>query len=111
MDAEEATVTNAAIRVFATELKAQGAKKIGCYVAHNRYNSYNYESVRDLFDFTWIPRYGSNDGTIAGATKPAYECDLWQYTSTGKVSGISGNVDLNVLMNDEKPIEWFLNLK
>ena len=25
-----------------------------------------------------------------------YECSMWQYSSTGKVPGISGNVDLNV---------------
>ena len=36
----------------------------------------------------WLAQY---------AAEPTYtgRYDLWQYTSTGKVSGISGNVDLN----------------
>lgn len=108
MDAEEAKNTNAAIKAFATELRAQGIKKIGCYVAHNHYKDYNYASLQNLFDFTWIPRYGANDGTVAGGTKPAYFCDLWQYTSTGKVDGISGNVDKNIITNDGHDLSWFL---
>lgn len=37
----------------------------------------------------WLAQY---------AAKPTYEgrYDLWQYKSTGRVSGISGNVDLNL---------------
>ena len=108
MDAEEAKITNLAIKTFAEELRAQGIKKIGCYVAHNHYNDYNYSSIKDLYDFTWIPRYGKNNGTVEGGVKPAFECDLWQYTSTGKIAGIKGNVDMNVTIN--KDIEWFLKI-
>lgn len=36
----------------------------------------------------WCARYSVN--------KPVIDYDVWQYSSTGKVSGISGNVDLNV---------------
>ena len=108
MDAEETKVTNEAIRAFADELRKQTKRRIGCYVAHNRYNTYKYDTVRDLFDITWIPRYGKNDGTIEGATKPAYECDLWQYTSTAKIDGISGNVDKNITMKENRGLEWFL---
>lgn len=31
---------------------------------------------------------------------PKYECGIWQYTSSGNVSGISGNVDLNISYKD-----------
>lgn len=31
---------------------------------------------------------------------PVYKCDLWQYTWTGKVDGISGDVDLNRVYTD-----------
>jgi len=42
----------------------------------------------------WLARYGVNDGTQS--KEPAYkDWDIWQYTSRGKVDGISGNVDLN----------------
>lgn len=36
----------------------------------------------------WCARYSNN--------KPVIKYDVWQYSSTGKVSGIAGNVDLNV---------------
>lgn len=108
MDAEETRITNEAIRAFADELRKQTKRRIGCYVAHNRYNTYKYDTVRDLFDITWIPRYGKNDGTIEGSTKPAYECDLWQYTSTAKIDGISGNVDKNITMKENRDLKWFL---
>lgn len=108
MDAEEAKITTEAIKTFANELRAQTKKRIGCYVAHNRYKTYKYDTVKNLFDITWIPRYGSNNGTIAGSTKPAYDCDLWQYTSTAKISGISGNIDMNITMKEDKPLQWFL---
>ncbi|MEC2789281.1 N-acetylmuramoyl-L-alanine amidase C-terminal domain-containing protein, partial [Bacillus thuringiensis] len=50
-------------------------------------------------DFVWIPRYGGN--------KPAYPCDIWQYTETGNVAGI-GKCDLNKLIGN-KPLAWFTN--
>lgn len=109
MDAEESKLTNSTIKAFANELRSLGIEKIGCYVAHNHYNDYGYDSIRELFNFTWIPRYGKNDGTIEGSTKPAYICDMWQYTSTGKVAGISGNVDMNVITGQGKSLEWFIN--
>lgn len=109
LDAEESKLTNMTIRAFASELKSQGADRIGCYVAHHQYKNYKYDSLRSLFHFTWIPRYGSNDGTVGGATKPAYACDLWQFTSKGKIDGIGGHADLNVIVDSGKTLEWFLN--
>lgn len=125
MDAENNTITNAAIAAFADELRKLGAKRVGCYVAHNLYNKYAYDSLRNLFDFTWIPRYGKNTGTIEGSTKPSYPCDLWQYTSSGWVDGITEeytykdedgntligiryNVDLNTITGTGKTLTWFL---
>jgi len=109
MDAEESKITKETIAAFADELKSQKVRKIGCYVAHNHYTDYKYDSLRSKFDFTWIPRYGSNDGTLNGSKKPNYTCDLWQYTSTGKVSGISGNVDMNTITGDGHDLNWFLS--
>jgi len=31
-----------------------------------------------------------------GVEKPSYSCGIWQYGGTGKIDGISGNVDLNI---------------
>ena len=36
----------------------------------------------------WIAQWGTNS--------PAISCGIWQYSSTGKIDGISGNVDLDV---------------
>ncbi len=111
MDAEEEKITHDAIEAFADELRMEKANKIGCYVANHRYNQYNYSTLQDLYDFTWIPSYGSNNGTVSGSKKSTHFCDLWQYTSTGKIAGINGNVDMNIITGDGHSLEWFLGLK
>ena len=58
---------------------------------------------------TWLTSY-INTAQLTGykiwlaqyATAPSYTAtryDMWQYTSKGKVSGISGKVDMNILYN------------
>ena len=98
-DFEKDSITTGAIVAFIDELRKLGALKVGCYVANHLYNKYDYASIRDRMDFTWIPRYGS--------TKPVYPCDLWQYTSTGSVDGISGNVDLSKITGEGHTLDWF----
>ena len=83
-----------ASQAFIDTCRAAGWK-IGLYVSHHMYTSYGLNTVNA--DFLWIPRYGN---------KPAYNCDLWQYTESGSLAGVSGNVDLNYL-NGEKSLEWF----
>lgn len=98
-DFEKDTITTGAIVAFIDELRKLCAKKVGCYVANHLYNKYDYASIRNQMDFTWIPRYGS--------TPPIYKCDLWQYTSTGSVDGISGNVDLSKITGEGHALKWF----
>ena len=102
MDAEKAEIPTEAFSAFADELRRLGAQKVGCYVANHLYHTFNYDSVRGVFDFTWIPRYSSS--------RPVYQCDMWQYTSQGRVNGIAGNVDLNRITGDGRPLEWFIDL-
>ncbi|MDO6662045.1 glycoside hydrolase family 25 protein [Bacillus thuringiensis] len=83
-------------QAFIDELKLLGAKKVGLYVGHHTYQS--FEAMNIKADFVWIPRYGGN--------KPSYPCDLWQYTETGYIEGI-GKCDLNKL-NGEKDLSWFI---
>lgn len=108
LDAEEEFITPEVIEAYANELRSLGAERIGCYVAHHRYTQYGYASLAPLFDFTWIPRYGKNDGTVDGSVQPSYACDLWQYTSAGKIAGIDGKVDMNIITGSGKSQEWFL---
>lgn len=107
LDAEEDKITPEAIRAWADEMHTAG-KRIGCYVAHNLYKAYGFADLRDLFDFVWIPRYGRNDGSLEHSTKPAYACDLWQYTSMGQMDGIDGRVDVNIITGTGKSLAWFL---
>lgn len=52
----------------------------------------NYIDTSKLDGFTkWLARYANQEQT---------DCDMWQYTSTGKVDGISGNVDMNKVINN-----------
>ncbi|WP_242142902.1 MULTISPECIES: GH25 family lysozyme [unclassified Bacillus cereus group] len=85
----------AASQAFIQTCKAAGWK-VGFYVSHHMYNKYGLSGVKA--DFLWLPRYGGN--------KPAYECDIWQYTETGNVPGI-GKCDLNYLIGN-KNLSWFV---
>lgn len=89
---------------FLQELRAQGCKKIGLYI-NTRY-TWSGAAIA-MCDIMWIPHWGKNDGDIPEKQyAPKYPCDIWQYTSKGKITGIQGNVDLNVLQGS-KPMEWF----
>ncbi|OBZ60101.1 N-acetylmuramoyl-L-alanine amidase [Bacillus pacificus] len=85
----------AGTQAFIDELYRLGAKKVGLYVGHHMYAPFGMANVKS--DFVWIPRYGGN--------KPAYPCDIWQYTETGHVDGI-GKCDLNELIGN-KSLSWF----
>lgn len=53
----------------------------------------NYLNKNDLAKYDlWLAEWGND--------KPSYSCGIWQYSSTGKINGISGNVDLNVSYKD-----------
>lgn len=86
---------SAGTKAFIDELYRLGAKKVGLYVGHHMYAPFGMANVK--CDFVWIPRYGGN--------KPAYPCDIWQYTETGNVPGI-GKCDLNSLIGN-KSLSWF----
>lgn len=63
----------------------------GVYANYNWWTNYLTKVTR----FTkWVARYGSACGL---------SCDIWQYSSEGKVNGISGNVDMNYCYR------WFPN--
>ena len=109
LDAEYSSLNQSILIAFAEQLRASGAKKMGCYIAHDKYKTFGYDDIRSLFDFTWIPRYGKNDGTLKNSTKPSYLCDLWQYTDKGSMPGIIGDVDMNVITGDGKPLSWFIS--
>lgn len=85
----------AGIEAFMSQLNTLGVPdhKIVLYIANHLYDSFNLNTARA--GAIWIPSYGQNDGSIVNSTKPTHPYDLWQYTSKGRVSGITGNVDMN----------------
>lgn len=67
----------------------------GVYIANHLYSQYASVASQSWVKFVWIPTYGVNDGKAH--KKPGHYCDLWQFTSAGKVPGVSGNCDCNAL--------------
>lgn len=108
-DVEEQTCRNVADLVPATQafidrLKSKGWK-VGLYTGHSFYKQYKMNQVRA--DFLWIPRYQKDDDGQPNGPRPDMACDMWQYSEKGIMAGVSGNVDLNMLVGD-KTLEWFV---
>lgn len=108
LDVEEQSMADmrVGINAYVSKLRALTDKKIGVYIAHHKYKTFNIDTRQ--FDFVWIPRYGKNDGTVD--SQPAYPCDLYQYTDKGRLDGYSGNLDLNKLTGT-KPLDFFIGTK
>ncbi len=65
----------------------------GVYSSISWWNSYlNYSALSSYK--IWIARY--NTVLSGGNYTWSGRCDYWQYSATGNVDGISGNVDLNI---------------
>jgi len=113
VDVEEMTTYNQADLIPATQafidyLHQNGVAKVGLYTGNSFYKTYGMGAVKA--DFVWIPRYRLNDDGTLHTVKPDYACDLWQFTQNGKLAGVAGAVDLNVL-NGEKPLEYFTGIE
>jgi len=91
LDVEEKTMSDmrSGINAFVTELRKLTDKPIGVYIANHLYKDFNIDVSK--FDFVWIPKYS--------AKKPTFDCDVWQYTSSGHLNGYAGRLDLNQLVN------------
>lgn len=77
----------AVCKTFCETVEAAGYNA-GVYASKNWFN--NNLEVAQLTDYyTWLAEYKS-EATYEGSY------DFWQYTSSGKVDGIEGRVDLNV---------------
>lgn len=83
-------------RRWATILQQNGYK-VGMYANSNWWKNY----LKGLDEYPkWVANYGSNNGKPG--TKPKNSgMVMWQYTSKGKVAGISGNVDCNLYYGDQ----------
>ena len=82
---------------FLVRMKKAGYK-VGIYCNLGWYNNVLTDALRKYE--CWIAHYPDPDnGTIQTKVKPKVGIG-WQYSSKGKVSGISGNVDMDVFYKD-----------
>ena len=82
---------------FLTRIKKAGYKA-GIYCNLDWYNNVLSDALKQ-YD-CWIARYPADDnGTVQTRLKPSVGVG-WQYSSKGKVPGISGNVDMDVFYKD-----------
>ena len=81
---------------FIGECKEAGFD-VGIYCNKTWYEDYISDYLKSRFNF-WIARYGKNTGQLDEKYKPTGRNIIaWQYTSKGRVDGISGDVDRDVL--------------
>lgn len=102
-DLEYDTWTKAGIKVtkalctqytieFLSTLKAAGCKKLGVYCNLDYYrNYYDWNQLSEYRKYLWLADYTGG---------PDVDCVIQQTSSTGKVSGISGNVDMDTLFDE-----------
>lgn len=96
-------VYNNIVNNWYSALQSAGYKNLGVY----SYTSYLQGPLKhaDIYaKTTWVAQYGARMGFDSFPTNSRG----WQYTSTGKVNGISGNVDMNAFGNKE--YESLINL-
>lgn len=96
-------VYNNIVNNWYSALQSAGYKNLGVY----SYTSYLQGPLNhaDIYaKTTWVAQYGARMGFDSFPTNSRG----WQYTSTGKVDGISGNVDMNAFGNKE--YESLINL-
>lgn len=80
----------AIIRAFCNTIKAAGYKA-GVYASESWFKEcLNITELTDLY--LWVAKYSTKE--------PSIEWDAWQYTSTGNINGVAGNVDIS---NFKKP--------
>ena len=89
-------VYNNIVNNWYSALQSAGYKNLGVY----SYTSYLQGPLKHVDIYaktTWVAQYGARMGFDSFPTNSRG----WQYTSTGKVDGISGNVDMNAFGNKE----------
>jgi len=101
LDLEDPHTPGSAAAIFArrflTELKRQGFPRVALYASTSMLTGIRADDIRRDIDgvVIWAARYGSNDGLNHGLGGYTGHVDVHQFTSAGRVAGITGSVDLN----------------
>lgn len=84
------TLTSMA-KAFCDTVKAKGYN-VGVYANLNWFTNYlDYTELKKLYSI-WLAQYNAS---------AELNCDIWQYASDGKVNGVSGNADVNIIYNEK----------
>lgn len=59
----------------------------------------NYDYINNRYNYSELSKYYLWLA-YPGASSAGRDCGIWQYSWTGKVNGISGNVDMNCMYDD-----------
>ena len=98
------------IKAFEKEVVAAGFA-FGIYMGRYDYNK-DELNVNEVGGHTWLARYYNGYNVMQFGAKPneqykpvAKDGELWgwQFTSSGRVDGINGNVDMDIAYYDIKP--------
>jgi GH25 family lysozyme M1 (1,4-beta-N-acetylmuramidase) len=85
---------NTAICISFNSVIEQSGRWAGVYANKNWFDNYLNKDVIKSKYTTWIAHYGVSPDKYKG------EYDILQYSSTGHINGISGNVDMNEMHRD-----------
>ena len=86
-------LTNFALE-FCKQIKNAGYRA-GVYANENWFRNYLQVSTIASFGYSiWCAKYSTNKPNISS------NYDIWQYSSTGRINGINGNVDMNYMYNN-----------
>ena len=105
----KAALTNI-VKAFEKEVVAAGFA-FGIYMGRYDYNK-DELNVNEVGGHTWLARYYNGYNVMQFGAKPneqykpvAKDGELWgwQFTSSGRVDGIKGNVDMDIAYYDIKP--------
>lgn len=78
-------------KAFCDTVKAKGYN-VGVYANLNWFTNYlDYTELKKMYSI-WLAQYN---------VSAELDCDIWQYASDGKVSGVSGNTDMNIIYNSK----------
>ncbi len=89
------TLTDCAV-TFCEIVRKAGYTPAVYFNLTDAYVRYNLDEIKN-----YIFWFAQHEGTY-----PAfyYEYNIWQYSDSGKVKGIEGNVDMNIMLHSEQPL-------
>lgn len=79
--------------LWLSEMKKRGRSDVGIYA--------NYDYFTNVINYDELSRQGKIWLAHWSGESPYKPCYMWQYSSKGKVDGISGNVDMNYLYDED----------